>query len=78
MVIQPKKRILLITSFLFKLDPTRQHLLLNDESIRACSQVLNGLSNLLYAFSRIANTCLLDNNNQQQNHFQTRLTLVHQ
>jgi hypothetical protein len=69
---------ILISNFLFKLDPSRQHLSFNDESIRVCSQVLNGLSNLLYAFSRIANTCLLDNNNQQQNYFQTRLTLVHQ
>ena len=54
MVIQPKKRILLISSFLFKLDPSRQYLLLNNESIHVCSQVLNNLSNLLYAFSRIA------------------------
>ncbi|CAF1378603.1 unnamed protein product [Rotaria sordida] len=61
---------------------SQQYLVINNESISACSQVLNSLSYLLYAFSRIANSCLLNdnnnNNNQQQNHFQTSLTLVHQ
>ncbi|CAF3451307.1 unnamed protein product [Rotaria socialis] len=59
-------------------DSSQQYLLINDESMRVCSQVLNSLNYLLYTFSRIANSCLLDNNNQQQSHFQTRLTLVHQ
>lgn len=62
----------------FYSDPSRQHLVLNNESLQICSQVLNNLSHLFYTFSRIANTCLIDDNNQQQNHFQTRLTLVHQ
>ncbi|CAF4625603.1 unnamed protein product, partial [Rotaria sp. Silwood2] len=57
---------------------SQQYLVINNDSIGVCSQVLNSLSYLLYAFSRIANSCLLDdNNNQQQNHFQTSLTLVH-
>lgn len=68
---------ILIERILF-LDPSRQQLLLNNESIPGCSQVLNSLSNVLYAFARIANTCLLDDNNHQQAFFQTRLTLVHQ
>ncbi|CAF3832724.1 unnamed protein product [Adineta steineri] len=60
-------------------DPSRQQFILNNDSIHACSQILNSFSNLLHAFSSIANTCLLDDdNNQQQNYFQTRLTLVHQ
>ncbi|CAF5212871.1 unnamed protein product, partial [Rotaria magnacalcarata] len=57
---------------------SQQYLLINNESMGVCSQILNSLNYLLYAFSRIANSCLLDNNNQQQSHFQTRLTLVHQ
>jgi hypothetical protein len=64
--------------FSSELDPSRQQFVLNNESTHVCSQVLNNLGNLLHAFSRIANTCLLDNNNQQQVHFQTRLSLVHQ
>ncbi|CAF3969085.1 unnamed protein product [Adineta steineri] len=60
-------------------DPSRQQFILNNDSIHACSQILNSFSNLLHAFSSIASTCLLDDdNNQQQNYFQTRLTLVHQ
>ncbi|CAF1953376.1 unnamed protein product [Rotaria magnacalcarata] len=59
-------------------DSSQQYLLINNESMGVCSQILNSLNYLLYAFSRIANSCLLDNNNQQQSHFQTRLTLVHQ
>src|SRR4051812_3947865 len=45
-------------SFFYVSDSSRQHLLLNNESISGCNQVLNSLSNLLYAFARIANTCL--------------------
>ncbi|CAF5175564.1 unnamed protein product, partial [Rotaria sp. Silwood1] len=57
---------------------SQQYLVINNESIGVCSQVLNSLSYLLYAFSRIANSCLLDTTNIQQNHFQTSLTLVHE
>jgi len=78
MVIFTKRKFFCYIFFSFQLDPSRQHLLINNETMHVCNQVLNGLSNLFYAFSRIANTCLLDENNQQQNHFHTRLTLVHQ
>ncbi|CAF0783628.1 unnamed protein product [Adineta steineri] len=60
-------------------DSSRQQFILNNDSLHACSQILNSFSNLLHAFSSIASTCLLDDdNNQQQNYFQTRLTLAHQ
>ena len=61
-----------------QLDPTRQLLSLNTESIQVCHQLLSSLSHLLYGFSRLATTCLLDDNHHQQSQFQTRLTLVHQ
>ncbi|CAF1422636.1 unnamed protein product [Adineta ricciae] len=59
-------------------DPPRQQFHLTNESIHACREILTSLNHLLHAFSRIANTCLLDNNNQQQSFVQTRVTLVHQ
>ena len=59
-------------------DPNRGLLSLTNESLPACQQVLQGLSNLLYGFSDLSNICLLDDHNQQASFFQSRLTLVHQ
>jgi hypothetical protein len=60
------------------LDPLQQRLVLNQDSLPLCRQLLQGLSNLFYAFSRLASVCLSHGDNQQTAHFQTRVTLVHQ
>lgn len=59
-------------------DPTSRSSTLPNDLIESCHQFLNSLNNLLYTFSHLANACLLNEHNQQENFFQTNLTLVNQ